>query len=162
MRRICDAKPSDLDLRNTQQQEGKKSNKDQNKQKNWCILITQLQGALVFVVVFSSIKIFDLAKNLILLSGLKYPDDIDIKIIGLRPGEKIYEELLTSGENIKPTYHEKILIAKCEKVDAQEIEPLILDLCNISPAAQNIYIVSKIKELVPEYAPNNSKYEVLN
>lgn len=108
------------------------------------------------------VKIFDLAKNLILLSGLKYPEDIDIKIIGLRPGEKIYEELLTSGENIKPTYHEKILIAKCEKVDAQEIEPLILDLCNISPAAQNIYIVSKIKELVPEYAPNNSKYEVLN
>lgn len=108
------------------------------------------------------IKIFDLAKNLILLSGLKYPEDIDIKIVGLRPGEKIYEELLTIDENIKPTYHEKILIAKCKNVNAQEIEPLILDLCNVSPASQNIFIVSKIKKLVPEYAPNNSKYEVLN
>lgn len=108
------------------------------------------------------VKIFDLAKNLIALSGLKYPDDIDIEVIGLRPGEKIYEELLISGENIKPTYHEKILIANCKEIQISDIEPLILDLCEINPASQNIHIVSKIKELVPEYIPNNTKYDVLN
>ena len=57
-----------------------------------------------------SVKIFDLAINMIKLSGLKYPEDIDIKIVGLRPGEKIYEELLADGENTKQTYHEKIMI----------------------------------------------------
>jgi hypothetical protein len=59
-----------------------------------------------------SIKIFDLAKNMIKLSGLNYPDDIDIKITGLRPGEKLYEELLANGENTIPTYHNKIMISK--------------------------------------------------
>ena len=59
-----------------------------------------------------SVKIFDLAKNMIKLSGLKYPDDIDIKITGLRPGEKLYEELLANGENTLPTYHKKIKISK--------------------------------------------------
>jgi FlaA1/EpsC-like NDP-sugar epimerase len=59
-----------------------------------------------------SIKIFDLALNMIRLSGLKYPSEIDIKITGLRPGEKIYEELLASGENTTTTYNNKIMIAK--------------------------------------------------
>lgn len=108
------------------------------------------------------IKIIDLAKNMILLSGLKYPEDIDIKIVGLRPGEKIYEELLNDGENSKPTYHEKITIAKCKEFDFEMVEPKIQELCKISPTSQNIYIVSKIKDLVPEYAPKNSKYDVLN
>src|SRR5690625_6290085 len=62
-----------------------------------------------------SMKIMDLAKRMIQLSGLQYPTDIDIEICGLRPGEKIYEELLADGENTQPTYHEKIMIAKvCE------------------------------------------------
>jgi len=108
------------------------------------------------------VRIFDLAKNLISLSGLKYPEDIDIKIIGLRPGEKIFEELLVDGENTKPTYHEKIMIAKFKEFNAEEVESKIIELCSISPNAQNIYIVSKIKEMVPEYSPNNSKYDVLN
>ncbi len=59
---------------------------------------------------------------MISLSGLKYPEDIDIKIIGLRPGEKIYEELLADGENTKPTYHEKIMIAKSKKLDIPYIQ----------------------------------------
>ena len=58
------------------------------------------------------IKIFNLATNMIVLSGLRYPEDIDIKITGLRPGEKIYEELLADGENTKKTYHEKIMHCK--------------------------------------------------
>ena len=60
-----------------------------------------------------SVKIFDLAKNMIKLSGLRYPEDINIKITGLRPGEKLYEELLANGENTLPTYHKKIMATRC-------------------------------------------------
>jgi len=108
------------------------------------------------------VKIYDLAKNMIALSGLRYPEDIDIKITGLRPGEKIYEELLADGENTKPTYHEKIMIAKWKPNDAIKEEGLINELCALDPTTQNIEIVSKIKDLVPEYAPNNTLYDVLN
>lgn len=108
------------------------------------------------------VKIYDLAKNMIALSGLRYPEDIDIKITGLRPGEKIYEELLADGENTKPTYHEKIMIAKWKTNDAVKESDLISDLCALGPTTQNIEIVSKIKDLVPEYTPNNSQYDVLN
>ena len=109
-----------------------------------------------------SVKIFDLAINMITLSGLNYPEDIDIKIIGLRPGEKIYEELLADGENVKPTYHEKIMIAKSKKVDINIIEDKILNLHKNNHKYQNLEIVSKIKEIVPEYVSNNSKFEVLD
>ena len=109
-----------------------------------------------------SVKIFDLAKNMIFLSGLRYPEDIDIKITGLRPGEKIYEELLADGENTKPTYHEKIMIAKTKPINAEEIVAKINTLCSISSKMQSLEIVSIIKELIPEYVSNNSKYEVLD
>lgn len=108
------------------------------------------------------IKIFDLAVNMITLSGLNYPDDIDIKIVGLRPGEKIFEELLIDGENTKPTYNEKIMIAKCKILDTENVEKLIKELCLLGSNSQNIEIVSKIKEIVKEYNPNNSTYDVLN
>ncbi|WP_255573013.1 polysaccharide biosynthesis protein [Hanstruepera marina] len=108
------------------------------------------------------IKIFDLALNMIALSGLKYPEDIDIKIIGLRPGEKIYEELLIDGENTKPTYNEKIMIAKCKPIDIVTVEKNIKELCLLGSNTQNIEIVSKIKDIVEEYNPNNSTYDVLN
>ena len=109
-----------------------------------------------------SVKIFDLAKNMIFLSGLRYPEDIDIKITGLRPGEKIYEELLADGENTKSTYHEKIMIAKTKPINAEEIVAKINTLCSISSKMQSLEIVSIIKELIPEYVSNNSKYEVLD
>ncbi|MDW5289376.1 nucleoside-diphosphate sugar epimerase/dehydratase [Formosa sp. PL04] len=109
-----------------------------------------------------SVKIFDLAINMITLSGLDYPNDIDIKITGLRPGEKIYEELLANGENTRPTYHEKIMIAKSKKVDTKTILDQILDLHNTNPKCQTLETVSKIKEIVPEYISNNSKFEVLD
>ena len=64
-----------------------------------------------------SVKIYDLALNMIRLSGLRFPEDIDIKINGLRPGEKIYEELLGDGENTIPTYHEKIMIVQIPSLD---------------------------------------------
>ena len=107
------------------------------------------------------IKIIDLAKNMIALSGLNYPNDIDIKIVGLRPGEKIYEELLIDGENTKPTYNEKIMIAKCRSVDKNQFDK-IQKLLELDCTSSNIEIVSLIKEIVPEYKPNNTKYDVLN
>jgi len=109
-----------------------------------------------------SVKIFDLAINMIKLSGLKYPNDIDIKITGLRPGEKIFEELLADGENTKLTYHEKIMIAKSKKINTTSIQDKIIDLYSSNLNCQAIEIVAKLKEIVPEYISNNSKFEVLD
>lgn len=108
------------------------------------------------------IKIFNLATNMIILSGLRYPEDIDIKITGLRPGEKIYEELLADGENTKKTYHEKIMIAKSRHVDISHVEKQINKLTAINSLTQPLEIVSSIKHLIPEYISNNSTYEVLD
>jgi FlaA1/EpsC-like NDP-sugar epimerase len=109
-----------------------------------------------------SIKIFDLAKNMIVLSGLRYPEDIDIKITGLRPGEKINEELLADGENTVNTYNEKIMIARTKPFNVEKIESSIMHLCKISPETSNLEIVSIIKDLVPEYISKNSKFEILD
>lgn len=109
-----------------------------------------------------SVKIFDLAKNMIILSGLRYPEDIDIKITGLRPGEKIYEELLADGENTRPTYHEKIMIAKTKPLDVNDVSEKIANLCLVNSKVQNLEVVSLIKQVLPEYISNNSKFEVLD
>ena len=92
-----------------------------------------------------SIKIFDLALNMIQLSGLKYPADIDINITGLRPGEKIYEELLATDENTIPTYNDKIMIAKVGDIDVEKIKSSIIELCLLSKGCDNLEIVKKIK-----------------
>ncbi|WP_298555633.1 nucleoside-diphosphate sugar epimerase/dehydratase [uncultured Algibacter sp.] len=105
-----------------------------------------------------SVKIYDLAKNMIKLSGLRYPEDIDIKITGLRPGEKLYEELLANGENTLSTYHKKILISKTRELDYARIKAEIEELC-ITNRFQNNNIVMKMKSLIPEYKSNNSEYE---
>ena len=109
-----------------------------------------------------SIKIFDLALKMIQLSGLKYPDEMDIKIVGLRPGEKIYEELLVTGENTLPTYHEKILIAKVKDIDTNKVKESILELCALSKNCDKLATVKKIKEIIPEYISNNSEFEKLD
>ena len=109
-----------------------------------------------------SIKIFDLALNMIHLSGLKFPSDIDVKITGLRPGEKIYEELLANGENTIATYHEKIMIAKVKKVDRARIKKQIEELCIFNKELDYEQTVKKMKKMVPEFISNNSKYEILD
>ncbi|TXD47376.1 polysaccharide biosynthesis protein, partial [Polaribacter sp. IC063] len=109
-----------------------------------------------------SVKIFDMAKRMISLSGLKYPEDINIKITGLRPGEKLYEELLADGENTVQTYHEKIMIAKTQKVNNERVVALIENLSFKKNKLTNAEIVGLIKEIVPEYVSNNSKYEKLD
>lgn len=109
-----------------------------------------------------SIKIFDMAKRMINLSDLKYPEDIDIKIIGLRPGEKLYEELLVKGENTIKTYHEKILIAKPQDIDFFEVKEKINQLCIDNLEIINRELVVSIKKIVPEYISNNSIFEKLD
>ncbi len=108
------------------------------------------------------IKIFNLATNMIILSGLRYPEDIAIKITGLRPGEKIYEELLADGENTKKTYHEKIMIAKSRHINIVSVEKQITKLTGVTSMTQPIEIVSSLKSLIPEYISNNSTFEVLD
>jgi FlaA1/EpsC-like NDP-sugar epimerase len=109
-----------------------------------------------------SVKIFDMAKRMISLSGLKYPDDIDIKITGLRPGEKLYEELLANGENTTNTYHKKIMIAKSQNINHIDVIESINKLCIDNLDAPNDEIVISIKNLVPEYISNNSIFEKLD
>lgn len=108
-----------------------------------------------------SVKIVDLAKKMISLSGLELGKDIDIKITGLRPGEKLYEELLANEENTLPTHHEKILIAKTRQADTSQIlkiEKLVDSLI----VEENINLVQKMKEIVPEFKSNNSQFEILD
>lgn len=109
-----------------------------------------------------SVKIYDIAKRMIHLSGLNFPDDIDIKITGLRPGEKLYEELLADGENTSPTYHEKIMIAKNQLIDYDIVQSKIKELCLSNMNHNNSKTVQLIKEIVPEYKSNNSVYEKLD
>ena len=108
-----------------------------------------------------SIKIIDLAKKMIILSGLELGRDINIKITGLRPGEKLYEELLAEKENTLPTYHSKILIAKNRDTSSEKIKD-IEELITLIPLQDNQEIVKKMKGIVEEFKSNNSIYEVLD
>ncbi len=110
-----------------------------------------------------SVKIVDLAKKMITLSGLNYPDDVDIKITGLRPGEKLYEELLCTTENTLPTYHKKIMISKSDENESLDlVKDKIDDLCIMDLLNQDNLVVGKIKEIVPEFISNNSTFESID
>jgi FlaA1/EpsC-like NDP-sugar epimerase len=109
-----------------------------------------------------SIKIIDLAKQMIKLSGLELGTDIEIKFSGLRPGEKLYEELLTSEENTIPTHHEKIMIGKVKSYEFEEVSQKIEQLIELRETQKNLEIVSSMKALVPEYISNNSEYSQLD
>jgi FlaA1/EpsC-like NDP-sugar epimerase len=120
------------------------------------------EGGEIFVFdMGESVKIIDLAKKMIQLSGLEIGKDIEIKITGLRPGEKLYEELLAAEENTLPTHHPQILKAKVRVEDESTIES-IDDLIALFERQQNENIVSKMKEIVPEYKSNNSIFELLD
>jgi FlaA1/EpsC-like NDP-sugar epimerase len=109
------------------------------------------------------VPIVDLARKMIRLSGLVPGVDIDIKYIGLRPGEKLYEELLNGAENTLPTHHEKILIAKVRETSATNFEQDFLELFQLASSADNgMSMVAKMKELVPEFISNNSVFEQLD
>jgi FlaA1/EpsC-like NDP-sugar epimerase len=108
------------------------------------------------------IKIYDVAIKMIQLSGLRFPEDIDIKITGLRPGEKLYEELLASDEDTVPTYHDKIMIAKVSTIDYTKVKAQIMELCHINKEGDNVQIVRLLKDLVPEYISSNSVFVKLD
>ena len=105
------------------------------------------------------VKIADLAKRMIKLSGAK---NVEIKFTGLRPGEKLYEEVLNELEGTKPTFHEKIRIAEVREYDYDEVRKAISDLIEISKHYDDMKTVQKMKEIVPEYKSNNSVYEQLD
>ena len=105
------------------------------------------------------VKIVDLAKRMIKLSGAK---NVEIKFTGLRPGEKLYEEVLNELEGTKPTFHEKIRIAEVREYDYDEVCKAIDSLIEISKHYDAMKTVKKMKEIVPEYKSNNSIYEKLD
>lgn len=105
------------------------------------------------------VKIADLAKRMIKLSGAK---NVEIKYTGLRAGEKLYEEVLSTTENTLPSFHEKICIAKVREYDFKEVEAQINSLISLSHTYDDMAIVEKMKEIVPEYVSNNSKYSILD
>lgn len=109
-----------------------------------------------------AIKIYDLALKMIRLAGLNYPEDISIKITGLRPGEKIHEELLADGENTIPTHHEKIMIANITTMDTNIIKVKIENLCSLNHHLHFEQTVLKMKDIVPEFISNNSVFEKLD
>lgn len=109
------------------------------------------------------VAIVDLAKKMIRLYGLEVGIDIDIKYTGLRPGEKLFEELLTDAENTLPTYHEKIMIAKVRHTNLEEIKQHFEELILLAKQREgSMEMVAKMKELVPEFVSNNSMFERLD
>jgi len=121
------------------------------------------KGGEVFVFdMGKSIKIIDIAKKMIKLSGLELDKDIEIKIVGLRPGEKLYEELLTDKEITLPTHHPKIMRAKMRPIIDQEIEQIETLAQPNSLAGDEHTIVVKMKEIVPEFKSMNSIYQQLD
>ncbi|WP_345066197.1 nucleoside-diphosphate sugar epimerase/dehydratase [Sphingobacterium thermophilum] len=121
------------------------------------------QGGEIFVFdMGKSVKIVDLAKKMIKLSGLEPNKDIEIKFTGLRPGEKLFEELLNDHENTLPTHHEKIMIAKVRDNDFEEVKQHMEELFALINSQNNTNIVRKMKVIVPEFKSQNSEYELLD
>jgi len=105
------------------------------------------------------VRIADLAKRMILLSGAQ---NVEIVYSGLRPGEKLYEEVLSTEENTKPSFHEKIRIASVREYDYEKVKKDIDELIEVSMNYDDMATVKKMKELVPEFISNNSIYSELD
>ena len=121
-----------------------------------CQLILQAgamgSGGEIFILDMGTpIKIDDMARDLIRLSGFEPEIDIQIEYTGLRPGEKLYEELITEGENIVPTRHEKIMVLKGVECDLGMLNGKIDELVNLAEEQAGDKIKAKLKEIVPEY-----------
>ncbi|WP_341226346.1 nucleoside-diphosphate sugar epimerase/dehydratase [uncultured Arcticibacterium sp.] len=124
---------------------------------------TMGKGGEIFVFEMGEpVKILNLAKRMIRLSGLEPGEDIDIEFTGLRPGEKLFEELLNDAESTKPTHHPKILIAQVRPNSLEEISSAINSLRKSLNGATAMELVMVLKDIVPEYTSQNSKYEVLD
>ncbi len=108
------------------------------------------------------VRIADLAKNMIRLAGFIPGEDIQIVYTGLRPGEKLYEELLNQKETTLPTINEKIMVAKVREFPFDKVKSLVDELIQISYQAQPFITVAQMKKIVPEYISKNSVYEQLD
>jgi FlaA1/EpsC-like NDP-sugar epimerase len=108
------------------------------------------------------VRILDMAERMIRLSGLKPYQDIDIEITGLRPGEKLYEELLSDTAQTLPTFHSKIMVSKVPAEDFHWVDLKIQAIVNATAQSNKIKVVQKIKDLVPEFISQNSEYQVLD
>jgi len=108
------------------------------------------------------VKIIDLAKKMIQLAGFTPDNEIKIKIIGLRPGEKLYEELLNDSSKTLPTHNIKITIAQDPIDDFEEMSKSISELIEIAKKHSNDKVVEKMKKIVPEYISMNSEYQILD
>ena len=108
------------------------------------------------------VKIADLARRMIELAGFEPDVDIQISYTGLRPGEKLYEELLSNEENTLPTPHEKIRVAKVREYNYQEIEPRIDSLTQVARQGLVLDTVLQMKQIVPEFISQNSEFEKLD
>ena len=112
------------------------------------------EGGEIFILDMGSpVKIFDLARDLIRLSGFEPDEDIEIKFIGLRPGEKLYEELISEGEGISPTSHEKITVLRKPPCDLNWLKTKIDELTVLAEKQDAVGIKKKLKEILPEYEP---------
>lgn len=121
------------------------------------------QGGEIFIFdMGQSVKIVDLAKKMIKLAGLALGKDIQIVFTGLRPGEKLYEELLFDKENTLPTHHPQIMIAKVREYNINEVSADFSEMVDILNQQDNLQIVAKMKEIVPEFKSKNSLYEKLD
>jgi len=115
------------------------------------------KGGEIFILdMGEQIKIADLARNLIILSGLKPDEDIEIKYIGLRPGEKMYEELLLDKEHDKVTQNDKIYIAQPDSFDQKKLQRDISALERLAVLMDKDRILDKLKEMVPGYNSNGN------
>jgi len=121
------------------------------------------KGGEIFVFDMGSpVKIVDLAKKMIRLAGKEPERDIQITYSGLRPGEKLYEELLNNAENTIPTYHEKIMIATVREYDFASVYTQVDSLIDLAQKHFLMETVGKMKEIVPEFISNNSIYQKLD
>jgi FlaA1/EpsC-like NDP-sugar epimerase len=108
------------------------------------------------------VKIIDLAKKMIRLAGFVPDKDIKIKIVGLRPGEKLYEELLNDTAKTLPTYHEKIMIAQEVFDDFMSLDNHMDDLIITAGSYSSDDVVLKMKQIVPEFISLNSDFAILD
>ena len=108
------------------------------------------------------VKIADLARRMIELAGLVPEQDIEIQYTGLRPGEKLYEELLATKENTIPTVNEKIFRARVREYDFEKVNALMEPLVECAIRVEKMETVRMMKEIVPEFKSKNSEYEVLD
>ncbi len=110
------------------------------------------EGGEIFVLdMGESVKIVDLARDLITLSGFRPDEDIEIKFSGMRPGEKLFEELSIEGEDMKPTKHPKIGVWQNIPMDRAQLHSAIDELIAIAPSQDHELVVKHIKKLIPEY-----------